>query len=50
MGPEIAEKTRTAISKCEFVQLNSGHLPHLERPGEVIDVVKEFLSVPVTDK
>lgn len=43
MGPEIAEKTRTAIPGCEFVQLNSGHLPHLECPDEFIRVVKEFL-------
>ena len=50
MGSEIADKTRTAIPECEFVQLNSGHLPHLERPVEFINVVKEFLSVPVRDK
>jgi len=48
MGPEIAEKTRTAIPECELVQLNSGHLPHLERPEEFINVVKKFVSVLVT--
>ena len=50
MGPEIADKTRTAIPECEFVQLDSGHLPHLERPEAFINVVKGFLSVPVTEK
>ena len=50
MGPEIADKTRTAIPECEFVQLDSGHLPHLERPEAFINVIKEFLSVPVTEK
>ena len=48
MGSEIAEKTRTAIPECELVQLNSGHLPHLERPEEFINVVKKFVSVLVT--
>lgn len=48
MGPEIAEKTRTSIPECELVQLNSGHLPHLERPEEFINVVKKFVSVLVT--
>ena len=44
MGPEIAAKTRDAIPNCELVQLDSGHLPHLERPDEFIRVVKEFLG------
>ena len=44
MGPEIAAKTRDAIPNCELIQMDSGHLPHLERPEEFIRVVKEFLG------
>jgi pimeloyl-ACP methyl ester carboxylesterase len=44
MGPEIAAKTRDAIPNCELVQMDSGHLPHLERPDEFIQVVKDFLG------
>ena len=44
MGPEIAAKTRDAIPSCELVQMDSGHLPHLERPDEFIQVVKDFLG------
>ena len=43
MGPEIAAKTRDAIPNCELIQIDSGHLPHLERPEEFVRVVKEFL-------
>ncbi len=44
MGPEIAAKTRDAIPNCELTQMDSGHLPHLERPEEFIRVVREFLG------
>ena len=44
MGPEIAAKTSDAIPDCQLVQLDSGHLPHLERPDEFIKVVKSFLG------
>jgi pimeloyl-ACP methyl ester carboxylesterase len=44
MGAEIAAKTRDAIPNCELIQLDSGHLPHLERPDEFIRVVKGFLG------
>ncbi len=44
MGAEIAAKTRDAIPHCELIQLDSGHLPHLERPDEFIRVVKGFLG------
>ena len=44
MGPEIAAKTRDAIPNCELIQIDSGHLPHLECPEEFIRVVKEFLG------
>ena len=44
MGPAIAGKTRDAIPNCELIQLDSGHLPHLERPDEFIRVAKEFLG------
>jgi len=43
MGPEIADKTRAAITGCELVQLDSGHLPHLECPEEFVRIVKAFL-------
>lgn len=44
MGPEIAAKTSGAIPDCQLVQLDSGHLPHLERPEEFVRVVQEFLG------
>ena len=44
MGAEIAAKTRDAIPNCELIQLDSGHLPHLERPDQFIRVVKGFLG------
>ena len=44
MGPEIAAKTRDAIPHCQLVQMDSGHLPHLEQPEEFIRVVKPFLE------
>ena len=44
MGAEIAAKTSDAIPDCQLVQLDSGHLPHLERPDEFIKVVKSFLG------
>lgn len=44
MGPEIAAKTRDAISDCELVQMDSGHLPHLEQPEQFVRVLKEFLG------
>jgi len=45
MGPGIAVKTRDAIPNCELIRLDSGHLPHLERPEEFIRVVKDYLEV-----
>ncbi len=44
MGPEIAAKTCDAIPNCQLVTLDSGHLPHLERPQEFIRVVEQFLG------
>ena len=44
MGAEIAAKTRDAIPNCELIQLDSGHLPHLERPDEFIRIMNEFLK------
>ena len=44
MGPEIAAKTSDAIPNCQLVQLDSGHLPHLEQPEEFIKAVKMFLG------
>ena len=44
MGPEIAARTSDAIPDCKLVQLDSGHLPHLERPDAFIEVVKQFLE------
>jgi pimeloyl-ACP methyl ester carboxylesterase len=44
MGAEIAAKTRDAIPNCELIQLDSGHLPHLERPDQLIRVMKGFLG------
>jgi pimeloyl-ACP methyl ester carboxylesterase len=44
MGAEIATKTRDAIPNCELIQLDSGHLPHLERPDEFIRIMNEFLK------
>jgi len=44
MGREIAAKTRDAIPGCELVELESGHLPHLECPEEFVSVMKEFLT------
>jgi len=43
MGAEIAAKTRDAIPNCELIQLDSGHLPHLERPDEFIRIMNGFL-------
>ena len=37
-------KTQNAIPNCELVQLDSGHLPHLERPDELIRVMNAFLK------
>jgi len=44
MGADIAAKTQNAIPNCELVQLDSGHLPHLERPDELIRVMNAFLK------
>ena len=44
MGADIAAKTQNAIPNCELVQLDSGHLPHLERPDEFIRVMNAFLK------
>ena len=44
MGAEIAAKTRDAIPNCELIKLESGHLPHLERPDAFIKIMKGFLG------
>ena len=43
-GPRDCSQNPDAIPNCELIQIDSGHLPHLERPEEFIRVVKEFLG------
>lgn len=42
--PDIARRTRDAIPNCELVEIEAGHLLHLEQPGECIRVVEDFLG------
>ena len=44
MTGDITRRTRNAISNCELVEIGSGHLPHLEQPGEFVRVVRKFLG------
>ncbi len=40
---DIAAKTWDAIPNCDLIQLDSGHLPRLERPDEFIRIMNGFL-------
>ena len=41
---EIAARTRDAIPDCTLVEIEAGHLAHLENPGDFVRVVKEFVQ------
>jgi len=43
MGADIAAKTWDAIPNCDLIQLDSGHLPRLERSDEFIRIMNGFL-------
>ena len=44
LSDEMAKRTRDAIPNCELVEIEAGHLVHLENPNEFIRTVQEFLA------
>ena len=43
LSKEMAVRTRNAIPDCKLVEMEAGHLAHLENPNEFISLVREFL-------
>ena len=43
LSKEMAVRTRNAIPDCRLVEIEAGHLAHLENPNEFISLVREFL-------
>ncbi len=44
LSDDIATRTRDAIPDCAMVEIEAGHLAHLENPGEFVRVVRDFLE------
>ena len=44
LSDDVAHRTRNAIPDCELVTIETGHLAHLENPGEFIWIVQKFLE------
>lgn len=44
LSDDMASRTRDSIPSCELVEIESGHLAHLENPSEFIRLVRDFLG------
>ncbi len=44
LSDEVALRTQNAIPDCTLVEIETGHLAHLENPSDFIRLVQEFLG------